>query len=356
MKQKISNSLVTFILLLLSASAKATVDFPRQFDGTNSAVILGLDTRDHLEITDVKTAARALLNKFHPDRFSDTKLYSDQDRKKATEVSQKISEAKNALIKYLQVNPNYTPRGDQFNDFQGQGGSNTNKAAGASYSWDDVFQEHSRESKSGDIVTSDYYGGASLNGTMFEFLQKYPQVNQAFLYMEGRSPDLAHDQDVIIVIEPKKFPIIEFRFISKKTGSSVQKIKSVFAQYVRGKTQGQANIDAFVLPNGNYFMNISYRYKRDSQVFDASPMDNTNETKVMLKARGTFYLIELADGYSLPSANSFITTEKKQEEILPLSKPARKAEATLGWKEVKAGMGEVILLDSRIRSCKEVMQ
>lgn len=227
---------------------------PEQFKSDVSTVILGLDkdpelknvtlTADH-----VKSAAHKLLRKYHPDLYQDP-----NDKKVAEEITKSINNARDKLDAYIKNDSNYNPFGHS--ETYAQEDSTSSKYSNNSgYNWDDLFNErrpprHEQEDRdSRGIVTQDYYGGTSMISTMFEFLSRYANFQQAYVSWDYESVEMTQ-MDVIMVIDKNLFPNIELRYISKsKDGSAPQLVKSTWGKYVRGHHQ-RSSSDAIVFGDG----------------------------------------------------------------------------------------------------------
>ncbi len=202
-------------------------------------------------------AARRLLARYHPDKFSGEK-HTDADRIKAGEITRKIIAAQDSLTTYLKINPSFSPAKESgasgsASDFKNQNYQSNERA----YTWQDFGAEMKKEQphKGSSVATMDHFG-SSLRGTMFEFLYQFPDASFAYLELHQGSAQTAN-HDALMILRPETFPIIEFRLISKERDqTAAQLVKSVYGKYVRGHHQGNSGrnlVDSIVFQDGGHF-------------------------------------------------------------------------------------------------------
>ena len=329
-------NVVVMSVFFVSITASA-VDMPDQFKSKNLATILGLQDEDKLDVEMVRKAAKKLYSKYHPDRYSDPKKYSKADQQMYTDITQIISEARDALVNYLEVNPDFNPKSSS------TGSSNYSQKEhdnAQPFSWEDIFGERANgqgqagqrsNQDSRSVVRGDHYG-ASLRGTMFEFLYQHPGFTQAIIPLEGRSANLG-EVDMVMIIDPAIFPRIEIKLISKpsKTSNAPSLVKSFYATYVRGHHQGSGGavlVDGIVYPNGQYLFNALHSQPRK---WSAIPLDERGE-KLYLQTNGLFFFTEMKPTF-YSTGTSFTLINKEPLQFLPATNSPKAPE----WKSLELG-------------------
>ncbi len=333
LKLNLSNKLRLYPLaLLLFLIEGSALELPKQFESENAAVILGLDSKTQISDKDVDLAARRLTLKYHPDRYQNPEQYTDEDRKQANEVTAKIQSARRALIKYLETNPDYNPSTSPSG--QGSHAGFTSGQQRSSYSWEEFLRSRTAPpsgSSSRDLVSGDHYG-ASLRGTLFEFLYRFPDFKSAVIPFEIRSPDLGDENlEALMILTPEHFPFIEFRYISKKQeGKVVQIVRSTWAQYVRGHHQGnsgRALSDGILFENGNYLFN-ALPGSRPEIPYVVTPIDEAGQ-HLYIQSSMLMFLTEMNPrGFSV--GTSYVMLKKEAQDLLP----NKKHNPALDWKNI----------------------
>lgn len=338
-----------------SGQAFAGLEVPEQFKSTNAAVILGLDkdpilAKENSVLTKkmVKEVAQKLFRKFHPDLYMDFPKYSGLDRERANEITRKVISARLTLENWLESHPDFNP----YHQNMEEGPSPYQGTKKENYSWADVFGEretratYQRGSSTRDIVTEEHFGGTSMRGTLFEFLQDYPGFNQAFIPLNVKSTDINDNMDALMIIDPEIFPMIEIKYISKYRDSQApQLVESVFAKYVRGHhVNGTGSLtDGIVLPSGNYLMD-PLKTGRPPRILTAKPMDSFGKKLMIDPIVANFFLEIKPTGYS--SNRSYTVVKNDQKSILPRSNVEVELPVPRlpGWKNIDIPNNEGVIL------------
>ncbi len=317
-----------------TSKAAAALKLPDQFLSSNAVVILGLENETSISEKTVDKAARRLLSKFHPDRFDDKMKHSDADRLISNTATGLIQKAREALIDYIRLNPDFNPQKYTAN-FDPQKRGFTNGQGGA-YSWDETFDRgqsppprSERSFGNGTSVVTGQHFSSSLRGTWFEFLYEHPGFLQAVIPMNGVSVSI-DAYDVLLILRPETFPQIEVRYISKPTVSGApQLVESVYATYTRGHyagLRGQRH-DAIVFSDGRHLIN-GLETGRPITPFVATSFGDT-AGNFIINSSVDFFLTELGqDGFH--TGNNFEMYRKDPFAFLPAQKPVE----IPGWKKL----------------------
>ncbi|CAN5700376.1 hypothetical protein BH10BDE1_BH10BDE1_02180 [soil metagenome] len=350
----------------LTSFAESLQGLP-QFDSENSATILGLDNKDAVSEKDIKMAAKRLLSRFHPDKFSSEK-YSEADRIKANAITQKIISAQDSLTTYLKINPAFSPAkesGSPNNGASSKSGfqNSSPHSDQGSYTWQDFGDQMKKERAptGSSVVNMDHYG-SSMRGTMFEFLHQFPDANIAYLELSQGSTQAAN-HDAIMVIRPETFPNIEFRLISRdRDGNATQTVKSVYGTYVRGHHQGNSGrnlVDSIVFKDGTHFPPGTYlmpaftgqiKYKGEMST------DVTAVKSVRMTGHPTAMFVFMnSNGYSNSTLGGYVSESSKpstaflkQKTPVPTKPPVAKV---LGWRDVKASQAPNDTIQLKYEGC-----
>lgn len=333
------------VTLMIVGTCVHALVIPEQFKSTNAATILGLDKEENITKDDVKKAAKNLWKKWHPDQFPKGK-FSDADRTAATLLAQMIGNARDTLLKFLKEGGVHKPEGKQSESptthadpDDTQFAWSPNPARPNNFDWRDTFTDSSEPSNSSEMSVNS--ADRRLGGTLFGFLENYPDLTKAVMHFKVSNVRLENDGvkevgEALIIVEPKNFPFIEIRYMAKAIDKSTQPmvIKKRMAKYIRRRHAGNGiDLDGIGFGWGNYLMR-AFHTGHATQPFKVVP---TPEDGVYhIQTEKDFALLEMfPTGFSTPYVLELINTD-----ISALLSGS----GNLTWKDVELEKEQVILL------------